>query len=121
MNHKRTITLSNQAPVSITDEKWPLIAEGRYARSMRNGNLLPEYEYDSHAIRVRQHADGRALVYAILWGATVWTGTEGAKSGELLEPGEDIVAYIRKVGADCGLSEHAISACIADLPAVVLE
>jgi len=116
----RTITLSQQAPVAINDETWPLIAEGRYARDTRNGTPLPQYEYDSHSIRVRQHADGRAIVYGILRGATAWTGTEGVKAGELLEAGEDIVHFIRQVGAYCGLSEHAISACIADLPAVEL-
>ena len=116
MTH-RIITLTNRAPVSIADATWPLIAEGRYARDTRNGTPLPRYEYDSHSVRVRQHADGRALVYAILEGATVWTGTEDARAGELLEPGADIVGCIRQVGSDCGLNEQAISACIADLPA----
>jgi len=116
MTH-RTITLTNRAPVSITDENWPLIAEGRYARDTHNGNPLPEYEYDTHTVRVRQHADGRAIVYAILVGATSWTGTEDARTGELLAPGADIVGCIRRVGSDCDMHEQAISACIADLPA----
>jgi len=108
----RTITLTHRAPVSITDENWPLIAEGRYAR-----DDMPELEYDTHTVRVRQHADGRAIVYAILVGATSWTGTEDARTGELLAPGADIVGCIRRVGSDCDLDERAISACIADLPA----
>jgi len=111
MTH-RTITLTHRAPVSISDATWPLIAEGRYAR-----DDLPELEYDTHTVRVRQHADGRAIVYAILVGATSWTGTEDARTGELLAPGADIVGCIRRVGSDCGLNEQAISACIADLPA----
>jgi len=114
----RTITLSQQDPVVINDDTWPLIAEGRW--DTRNGTPLSKYkyEYDSHAIRVRKHADGRAIVYGILRGAAAWTGTEGRKAGELLEAGEDIGHFVRKVGSDCGLSEHAISACIADLPAI---
>jgi hypothetical protein len=58
----KTITLTNRRPVRINEDNWPCIAEGQWcdhdgqirAQANREWNLW---------ICVRQHADGRALVY----------------------------------------------------------
>jgi len=115
---KRTITLTGRRPISITGAEWPQIAwSDERPGEFVNGTPRPDYETDRHTIRVRQHADGRAIVYAVLTAATVWTGTEDQRGGELLAAGADIPAAICRVGADCGILKSVISGCIADLPA----
>lgn len=124
----RTITLTDRPPVRIREDQWPVVAQasgdsyrgdvGRHEQARRQG------EIDTYSIRVREHDDGRAIVYAVLDAAiAAWghpAGGESARCGELL-PVEstitDYVAAIRRVGADCGLPESVIRACIADLPA----
>jgi len=114
----RTITLTNAAPVRVEEDAWPVIAAGHW----HNG----EYDFQANyvdSIRVRQHADGRAIAYAVRdsgpGGAPQgWTGRRG---GEVLPAGADLVAAIRRVGGECGVDESAIRDCISDLPAVDLE
>ena len=117
----RTITLTDRAPVRIREDQWPLIASATdRPGSVVNGTPVPDYQTDSYAIRVRQHTDGRVIVYAVVDASTSWTGTSGCKGGELLDAGADIVAAIRRVGERCGC-ERVVDECIADLPAVELE
>lgn len=113
---KRTITLTNRPPVSIDEEQWGTIA---VARDYDN-----QHECQANTlwtIRVRQHDDGRAIVYA-----TKAAGPGGksasfrpSKAGELL-PADcttaDICESIRRVGeaADCC---DLVDECIADMPA----
>ena len=75
-------------------------------------------ETDLYWIRVRRHADGRALVYGRVEGATAWTGTGDWAGGELIDAGADIAAAIRRVGESGGIVDRVIRECIADLPAV---
>lgn len=132
----RTITLTGRAPVRIVEDDWPLIASAKDDSYVGNDysryqQALAQGECDQYAIRVREHADGRILVYGALDAATAWTGSESRRGGVLLTPpGEgpltaddgrvvpdsEIVAAIQVVGADCNLPEHVIRACIADLP-----
>ncbi|MHB8388057.1 MAG: hypothetical protein ACYDBH_00585 [Acidobacteriaceae bacterium] len=72
---------------------------------------------DIYRLRVRQHADGRAIIYAVLDAATPWTGSESRRGGELLGAGNDIPAAIRRVGDDCSIPDSIIRECVADLPA----
>ena len=113
---KRTITLTDRPPVVISEEKWPIIA-----KASDHDN---QYECQANtvwSIRVRQHEDGRALVYAVKDSGPggQYLGFRASRAGELLEAGctpKDIVAAIHRVGdaADCSdLVDH----CIADLPA----
>lgn len=119
----RTITLTDRPPVKIKDDAWPIIADAKddsfsgndYGRHQQ---ALGQGELDEYTIRVRQHADGRAIVYAILDAATAWTGSEDHRGGELLDPGADLAAAIRRVGDGCGIPDSVIRECIADLPAV---
>jgi len=116
---RRTITLTDRPPVTIVEANWPVIAVALghedSARAQR-----PDYEGDSWAIRVRQHADGRAIVYATFDGATAWTGSESRSGGEVLTnrpSGAGIVSAIKRVGTEVGISDATIRECIADLPA----
>jgi hypothetical protein len=118
----RTITLTDRAPVRIQDTDWPCIAH--------SAGYSGEHECQANVeawLRVRQHADGRTLVYGCRQagnggqaiGYSEWRG------GELLEAGEDPIPAIRRAG-EC-LAEHSgygsidwdmlVRDCIADLPA----
>jgi hypothetical protein len=122
MSKKRTITLSGRRPVTISDDAWELIAEAeedsyssrdfsRYRQAKAQGEL------DEWTLRVRQHADGRAVVYGILSAATAWTGSKDWRGGELVPPGGDLAAAIERVGRDGGFPPSVIRACVANLPA----
>jgi hypothetical protein len=138
----RTITLTGRPPVRICEAEWPICAsaEGHSGRS--DGR---EDECDEYSIRVRQHADGRTLVYGVLsaaikeWGQPA--GGESHRGGVLLAaPSADapgrwdwegtigdapvtiviwpaISEAIRQIGEECGIPDATIRACIADLPA----
>lgn len=124
-SEKITVTLTDQPPVLISNEIWPVIATARgdswtggdYAR---HEQALAQRELDRYFLRVRQHADGRALVYGVLTAAPAWTGSEDNAGGYLLDPGDDIVASIRQVGEEVGIPERLVRECIADLPATEL-
>ncbi len=105
----RTITLTDRAPVRIREELWPQIAHGNWG----DNAAIPQQSNRGCDIRVRQHANGRAIVYAKSW--SQWQGERGWSGGELLAAGEDIPAAIQRVGAD--ISHLAVRECIADLPA----
>lgn len=118
---KRTITLTDRSPVTIREDLWPIVAVAKDNSNTCHQTPRPDYEVDTWSIRVRQHADGRAIVYAVLNGSTAWTGTESRSGGELLAPGSDLAAAIARVGADCGIPEATIRDCVADLPAEDLD
>lgn len=128
MTNTRTITLTDRPPARIHDHLWPVIAEatgdsyhgndyGRHRQALAQGEL------DTYHLRVRQHADGRVLIYGVLnaavsgWGAPA--GGEDYRGGELLMslPIGDIPAAIRRVGEYCHLPDKIIRECIASLPA----
>jgi hypothetical protein len=119
---KRTITLTDRRPITINEEDWPVVAKAtgdsyssndysRYQQSLSRGEL------DKYSIRVRQHEDGRAIVYAVFDAASAWTGSEDRKGGELLASGADLVEAIRRVGADSNIPDSVVRECVADLPA----
>jgi hypothetical protein len=134
---KLTITLTGRAPVKITKEDWPVIAS--------SGDTWHDGQIECQANRtkawkliVRQHADGRTLVYGVFASTSQFQG-EGSVNvcgGELLTvegttadkvgDTEPIIAAIFRVGVDMhkrsGAVEFARLAyeCIADLPAVEL-
>lgn len=123
----RTITLTDRAPVKIREDEWPVIAQasddsyhgdpGGYRQAASQG------EIDTYTIKVRQHADGRALVYGILDAAIEPchqpAAGESWRGGELLDKGADLAAAIRRVCSD-RLPDAVIRSCVADLPAVEL-
>lgn len=107
------IALSDRAPVRINPDLWPVLATVK--------------DWDNHLecqanqvwrISVRQHADGRTLVYGVHTrgpGGMPLTFRE-RHAGFLLEPSGDIVRAIRRVAGAIDADSLA-DACIADLPA----
>jgi hypothetical protein len=124
-----TITLTNRRPVSISEDEWPAIADGKY-KDWDN-----QYEFQANRtwkcrIKVRQHQDERVVVYGVY---DYDTNVQRelcflTKAGELLEPGDDIPSAINRVadkmrdaaeeaGRDFGPHISAAARdCIADLP-----
>lgn len=122
----RTITLTGRPPVKILEEQWPTIAQASgdsYSGNDygRHQQALGQGECDRYTLKVRQHADGRTLVYGIFDAATAWTKNEDVRGGELLEKDADIAGTIRRVGESCNLPDRIIRECIADLPAEELS
>lgn len=113
MSEKLTIILTDRAPVTVTKDKWPLIAEAKEWDS----------EHESQATRiwklsVRQHDDGRTIVYGTYWSR--YRKERGLEAGELLPAGDDIPATIKRVATNCRCEKIA-DACISDLPPVDLD
>lgn len=117
----RKITLTDRPPVSIREDQWRVIAdEVKRPGDFINGTPVPDDETDEYSIRVRQHEDGRAIVYGIVDAATQWTGTDDWSGGELLVAGADIAAAIRRVGVAGEMPDSVVRNCIARLPAQAL-
>ena len=125
----RIITLTDRPPVTIQEDAWPLVAQGdgesgREADPARRRQARGRGEYDTYTLRVRQHADGRAIVYGVRNAAlAAWhqpAGGEDWRGGALVEAGADLAATIRLVGEAGGFPDVVIRECIADLPAVAL-
>jgi hypothetical protein len=117
----RTITLTDRAPVKIREDEWPILAEasdddyrGDPARRYQAAN---QGDIESWWLKVRQHADGRLLVYGGVEASRFTEGREDWRGGELLAGGCDVAAAIRRVGEAGQLPDAVIRACIADLPA----
>lgn len=113
----RTITLTNRPPVKIREAEWPVIASAvERPGSFANGTPVSDDETDEYSIRVRQHVDGRTIIYGRINAATAWTHTEDWRGGELLTAGADVAAAIRRVGESGAIIDSVIRQCIADLP-----
>ena len=71
---------------------------------------------------MRQHADGRAIVYGseVAGRGGAHQGYEEARAGVILDAGADIAAAVRRVGERARCSDAMIGEVIADLPAVEL-
>lgn len=135
----RTITMTGRRPVKIKDDEWPVLARGS-GDSYGGGDYachqqaLAQGECDTYILRVRQHADGRTLVYGIVdaaaaaWGSPA--GGESYRGGMLLDPPagavvdpiagvvwDGIVRAIEEVGRECGIPYSVVRECIAGLPA----
>lgn len=125
---KLEITMSERRPLAIIRDDWPLIA-----RADRHDGQVECQANHEWTIRVREHADGRRIVYGWLIGGNggVPAGWRGAKGGFLVSPvpGPDVdgkrvgvpdddetVRAIRRIGGIIDDNELA-DECIADLPA----
>lgn len=120
----RTITLTGRPPVKIADADWPVVADAK------NATWDGQYEFQAFrkwadSIRVRQHADGRRLVYGIASHSTAHQGEQDYRysGGYIVEVGGDVCATITQIaeeliarGAPDSMRETAAE-CIADLPA----
>lgn len=120
------IILTDRAPVRIVGADWPVIAEAG------DGHPCGEQAQNGFvdwAVKVRKHSDGRILVYAWCEGACQ-CDLHADECGELLAPGADIPAAIRRVTAGFAATQSSrygeedridgarlARACIAELPA----
>lgn len=95
-DEKLTITMSGRRPLSIIKADWPILA--------------PAYRSDG-GIHVREHADGRRIVYGY------WRHGGTPEAGFLVAAGDEeaTVRAILCVGKTFGL-EHLANECIASLP-----
>jgi len=122
---KLKIEMSERRPLTITVADWPRVAYGE--------DYAGQYDFqsfDGARISVRQHADGRSIVYGY---AGDWDGggrpeRENRTAGYLVAAGDDVVRAIHRVagvlaGASCvGEMAHAAArACIADLPEEAID
>lgn len=101
-----TVTLTGRAPVRICRKDWPKIAFQR--------DWDGEHEcqaFHKWWISVREHADGRVLVYGCVENA----GVPDMRRGELVTG--NVPSAIHRVATSLGLSEEFKERVIADLPA----
>lgn len=97
----RTITLTGRRPVKIVEDEWPQIADGT-EKDWDN-----TYEFQANRtwkadIRVRQHTDGRSIVYGHFDYDTAFQGKSGflCRAGELLDAGDDVAIAIDRVAQE---------------------
>lgn len=113
MSKKRTITLTDRRPITVNEDDWPVIASARWWEG--------EHEFQAFrraSVRVRQHADGRAIVYGV--GSSNYRNERPLDAGYLLATDagdEELVNKIHQV-ADAIGHPHLADECIADLPSV---
>lgn len=111
----RQITLTGRPPVSIVEAEWPQIAVARSADGRSS-------------VRVREHEDGRRLVYGVAAGQASDRGLSSSaatrRAGQLLAARTDLatdptVRTIHAIAAAIGCAELA-DVCIGALPSEVL-
>jgi len=131
----RTITLTNHPPVRIREADWPVIAHGYFRDHDGREHECQANRWWRADVRVRRHADGRAIVYGTYEYFSVCAGERDltAKAGVLVPKDADLVRAIRDVGLELAAatrraghdySAHiavAVQECIADLPPITLE
>ena len=119
------ITLSDRRPVSIETDQWPVISEANDhdGKVECQANTL-------YRIKVREHSDGRRIVYAIKESGNggQYAGWHDTRGGFLLpargssnehEYENETVRAIRRCGGLIDRQDLA-DECIGDLPAVEL-
>jgi hypothetical protein len=108
------ITITDHSPVNIVKADWPIKASASSDDATQPGNQ-PNREWK---LKVRQHADGRSIVYGVY--TTAWQNESDTRSGRIVEAGGDLIAAIHDVADLIGAPELA-DRCIAKLPAVDLK
>lgn len=125
----RTVTLTGRPPVRIREDAWPVVGRGDWDHHDGVVECQANRTWEAR-IRVRQHADGRALVYGVYEYSTTWRHEPNIRAacGTLLEAGEDVPSAIATVaaelaerGLDKGRARDLADECVASLPAVTLE
>lgn len=107
------IVLTDAQPVDVTAAEWPVVAE---ARSWDN-----TYEFQANRIwtlKVRQHADGRCIVYGVY--ETSYRDDRWARAGEIVDSIEEAIGATHRVGDHLDFPDYLADECIGDLPAVEL-
>lgn len=107
------------SPVLVLDtEAWPVVASasgddytGPKASSARKYDAWLAGQFRSWAIAVRQHECGQAVVY----GERRDVGAN-RRDREIVPPGGDVAAAVRRIGASLGAPEDVVVECTAALP-----
>lgn len=131
-----SITLSERAPVKVDPEQWPLVA-----MADRHDGEVRCQANNEYAIKVREHADGRRIVYG--WHRAgdggQHRGFRDTYGGFIVEPSNafrenptgdspavtrapDEAETVRAIRRVSGMidDDQLGNACIADLPATEL-
>jgi hypothetical protein len=117
-----TIALSDSPPVRIAREAWPVIASVHW----HDGKVEAQANRTQY-IKVRQHDDGRAIVYAAdeRGPGGMPAGFRDRYAGFIVPAGPDsmgaIIRTIRRVAGAIDLSPDLANDCIQDLPPVALD
>jgi len=136
MSTTRTITLSDRPPATVVEENWPVIASA--TRSEHDGQVEQQANRRRKwSMHVRQHEDGRTIIYATYTYVTNWQKERGysVKHGQLIAADkattEEVCRTIKHVAERMMECEHAsddadrwrqiADECIADLPADSLD
>jgi len=100
VQRRRTITLSNRRPVRINEAEWPVIATG-YSAAWLGEQHSPSRTW-SCRITLREHADGRALVYGVATLDTVYSDEQDIvlRAGDLVDAEADLSTAIDKLRDD---------------------
>lgn len=109
----RMVTLTNDPPVEIVEEEWPIIARGKWSDSKL------EYRARTVWIIVRRHVDEGRTLGTLVYGGfdTKWANERQLRGGELVER-DDTPHAIRRVAAVIKAPEHLPGEVIARLPKV---
>lgn len=95
---KRTITLTDRAPVQITQEAWPFLAS--------HSDQISGYDWEAKwFLGIRQHNDGRAIVYGT-YACLTEHGDTHVKGGYLLEAGQDVNVALAQLVAELRDQKH---------------
>ena len=126
MSDTRTITLTGRPPVTIIEADWPILADAQDSDHDNQHECQANRRW-KWLIRVRQHFDGRALVFATYSYSTQYQGERdvSARHGDMLPVGataDDICRAIASVASRMpGDRWDTLAAeCVADMPAEVL-
>lgn len=116
---KKTITLDD-GPVTIVTKDWPQIAHGRWFSGEHACQA-----FDEDWLRVREHADGRCIVYGYSGDGDGGSRPkrETRRGGQMLTGAIDrpaLVRCMRDVALSLDLHESVVRDAIADLPALDL-
>lgn len=124
------ITLTGRVPVKITKDEWPVLASATEVDDHGTEIGNPPNREDGWRLMVRQHADGRAIVYGIYWFKSLFRKERDVevRGGEILDFGADTPAAITRVAAQMSERVNATGRpgdrflemgerCIAGLPA----
>ena len=127
-NPKLTITLTGRRPITITKDTWPILASAE--EKEHDGQVeCQANKISKWKLIVRQHEDGRTIVYGIYTYDSNWQNARcfGVRGGELIPNGDATPEAIQRIGKwmseqeqpeeDKGRWQTIINDCIADLPA----
>lgn len=119
-----TIILTGRSPVKITKEDWPILAKADASDGEVGWRANRRWSW---RLAVRQHSDGRAIVYGVYTYSSQYQGERchDVRGGELVPAYGDIVAAIQRVGEwmqstspkDGERFAEVTRECLANLPA----